>query len=264
MTWSRIWSEKRQMLEFWLSQNFLGRAFLLLAAFGSFATIAAWVTYASPFAKFFTYLDNVTPPFSGVSATIFALLVTFLSFQIWENDRQLREAIGRERDDLLGIAYIGEVDVPRGAVLKKAIRAYVDAVVGAEWKSMASQKSAPEAEDALNALERVIASLAISPILEEAALSAMQDLRSARERRLSVAFMRPDEAKWYAAIGMAFVTQIAIAVTHLERLRAQVMAQAIFIALAVGSLSLAGSAEHHFGAFSLASSRQLSGVFRNM
>jgi hypothetical protein len=231
------------MLSIWLSQPLLVRAGTLAAAYTAFAALLALLSFKSVLMKYLQDSGSVVAPFSNVIAILFVLLVTFLSAEIWDKEKQLRQAIGREREDLAILSMLGESAPSAGREIKEAVRSYVDAVVNVEWAKPREQ--AVETEAALARLERIpleTGGAGSEPVF----LDALTDLRAARERRISIAYRSPDNGKWYGALLLAFLAQVALAASHLDRLRPQLLAQSIFVALTVTSLSLASSAEHLF------------------
>ncbi|WP_036287997.1 DUF4239 domain-containing protein [Methylocystis sp. ATCC 49242] len=234
------------MLSYWLSQTLPMMEVTLVLAFVAFAAFLAWLSFASPLAPVLQGARGVVPPFVNIAGTLFALMVTFLSQDIWESNRQARRAINKEHEYLLTLRALSEVNGSVDETLRAAIREYVEAVVGLEWKTMEDGEGAPEAQAALDHLTRVVARTSTDRRFERALTETALGLNSAREQRLSIANAFPDDRKWAAVFLLAFLTQISLAATHLERPRPQLMAQAIFAGAAVISLSLVASVEKPF------------------
>jgi len=234
------------LISYWLSQTLPMMELLLLLVFTSSALFLAWLSFASPVAPLLHGARGVVPPFMNIFGTLFALMVTFLAQDIWESNRQARRAIHQEHEQLLTLRALSEVNGSVDEALRGAIREYVEAVVGLEWKNMEDGEGAPEAEAALDKLTRVVAKTATDPRFENARIRTVLGLRSAREMRLSIANAFPDDRKWTAVFLLAFLTQMSLAATHLERVRPQLLAQAIFAMAAIVSLSLVASVEKPF------------------
>jgi len=234
------------LLSYWLSQTLPMMEVTLMVAFVGFAAFLAWLSFTSPFAAALQSARGVVPPFINIFGTLFALMVTFLSQDIWESNRQARRAINQEHEQLLTLRALSEVNGSADKALRAAIRGYIEAVVALEWKTMENGESAPEADAALDTLTRAVAITSADPRFERAFVETVLNLRSARERRLSIANGFPDDRKWAAVFLLAFLTQISLAATHLERPRSQLMAQAIFAGAAIVSLSLVASVEKPF------------------
>ncbi len=231
------------MLQFWMSQTTAVMTTMLTVALTAFALLLCWLSFASPLAPFLQKCRGVVPPFVGVPATLFGLLMTFLSQDVWEANRQAYRALALEREQLSTLAALTENHGVNADGVPRAIRNYVEAVVGLEWKTMENGEESPEADAALNALTRAVSSVKIDPAFGRALIDTVLKLRSAREQRLAVASAYPDDRKWAAVIIIALVTQISLAVVHLESARPQLLAQGIFAAAAVVAISLVASVD---------------------
>jgi hypothetical protein len=234
------------LVHWWLSQKTAVMTLSLAAAMGGLALFLSWLIFASPAAPRVQNWKGVVPPFVGVPATLFGLLLGFLSQDVWDANRRAYRAVALEREEL---ATLLALDGNHGAGtddLPKAIRNYIEAVVGLEWKAMEEGDESPEAEAALNALTRAASSAKIEPAFQRAVIDTVMKLRSDREQRLAIAGAYPDDRKWAAVIIIAFFTQIAIATVHLDRPRPQLLAQAIFGAAAIVAISLMASVDEPY------------------
>lgn len=234
------------LIHWWMSQTTPVMALTLSGSMIALALFLCWLSFASPLSTHMHNWKGVVPPFVGVPATLFGLLMTFLSQDVWDANRRAYSAVALEREQLMtlitldGDHGVGADDLP------KAVRNYIESVVALEWKAMENGKEAPEAEAALNALTRAASTAKVEPAFQRALIDTVMKLRSAREQRLAIAGAYPDDRKWAAVILIAFLTQIALAVVHLERAGAQLLAQAIFSAAAIVALSLVASVEEPF------------------
>ncbi|PPD44451.1 MAG: hypothetical protein CTY15_06975 [Methylocystis sp.] len=234
------------LLHFWMSQTTPVMALLLTGAMAGLSLFLCWLSFASPFAPCVQNWRGVAPPFVGVPATLFGLLMTFLAQDVWDVNRRAYRAVALEREQLVTLSALTEnhgVDV---ADLPQAIRAYVEAVVGLEWKSMENGEESPEAEAALNTLTRAASTAKIDSAFQRSLIDTVMKVRSAREQRLAIASAYPDDRKWEAVLAIAFITQISLAVVHLERARPQLLAQAVFAAAVVVAVSLVASASEPY------------------
>ncbi|WP_370568533.1 hypothetical protein [Methylocystis sp. Sn-Cys] len=237
--------ENVTFIHWWMSQTTTVMALTLSGTMIALALFLCWLSFASPLSARMHNWKGVVPPFVGVPATLFGLLMTFLSQDVWDANRRAYSALALEREELMTLMTlsgngVGADDLPA------ALRNYIESVVALEWKAMENGEPAPEAEAALNALTRVVSAAKVEPAFQRALIDTVMKLRSAREQRLAIAGAYPDDRKWAAVIIIAFITQIALAVVHLERAGSQLLAQAIFSAAAIVALSLVASVEEPF------------------
>lgn len=235
-----------EILHLWMAQTTEVMALTLGVAFAVFALLLCWLTFASPLAPALENWKGVVPPFVGVPATLFGLLMTFLSQDVWDANRRAFSAVAIEREQLATLSTLSVNDGVASSELPRAIRAYVEAVVGLEWKAMENGEESPEAEAALDRLTRAASDARIAPAFQRILIDTVMKLRSAREQRLSIAGAYPDDRKWAAVILIAFVTQISLAVVHMEKARPQLLAQTIFGAAAVVAISLVAAVEEPY------------------
>ncbi|MGJ0506456.1 MAG: hypothetical protein ACR652_04825 [Methylocystis sp.] len=233
------------ILHLWMEQSTPVMALTLAMAMGGLALFLAWLSFASPFSAMVQHGRGVVPPFVGVPAVLFGLLMTFMSQDVWDANRRAYRAVALEREQLSTLIALTDhgTDV---AGVPRAIRGYVEAAVGLEWKTMETGEESPEAEAALNTLTRAVSSAKIEPAFQRALVDTVLKLRSAREQRLAISGAYPDDRKWAAVLLIAFITQISLAVVHLDRVGPQLLSQAIFCAAAIVAISLVAAVEEPY------------------
>ncbi len=229
------------LLKFWMSQTMPVMALLLAGAMSALALFLCWLSFASRFAAYAQEWKGVVPPFVGVPATLFGLLMTFLSQDVWDANRRAHQAVALEREQLATLSALSSNNGIDSDDILSAIHEYVEAVVGLEWQAMEAGSQSPETEAALNKLNAAVSGAKIGPSFQRALIDAVIGLRSARDQRLAIASAFTDDRKWAAVLIIAFITQIALAVTHLDRPKPQLLAQAIFAAAAIVPISLVAS-----------------------
>lgn len=234
------------VLHFWMAQSTPVMALTLAMAMAALALFLCWLSFASPVAAAVQHWRGVAPPFVGVPAVLFGLLMTFLSQDVWDANRRAYRAVALEREQLSTLIALTDNHGTDAAQVPGAIRDYVEAVIGLEWKTMESGDGSPEAEAALNTLTRAVSSAKIEPVFQRSLIDTVMKLRSAREQRLAIAGAYPDDRKWAAVILIAFITQIGLAVVHLDRARPQLLAQGIFCAAAIVTIALVASVEEPY------------------
>jgi hypothetical protein len=234
------------ILHLWMAQSTEVMALTLGGAFAVFGLFLCWLSFASPLAPAMQNWKGVVPPFVGVPATLFGLLMTFLSQDVWDANRRAYRAVAMEREQLATLSALSDNHGVGSADLSRAIRNYVEAVVGLEWKAMENGDESPEAEAALDALTRAASNARIEPAFQRVLIDTVMKIRSAREQRLAIAGAYPDDRKWAAVILIAFITQASLAAVHLDRARPQLLAQAIFAMAAVVVIALVASVEEPY------------------
>jgi len=129
-----------------------------------------------------------------------------------------------------------------------AIRNYAQAVVDDEWRRLAEGERSTKADAALNDLLRQVArpGLTNDPSVQRTMLDMVLRIRSAHEDRIVLSNDRTMSSKWAAVLILALLTQIAIAVVHLESPRPQLAALGIFTLAAVMILGLLAVHESPF------------------
>jgi hypothetical protein len=113
-------------------------------------------------------------------------------------------------------------------------------VVEEEWSLLARQERSAKADAALNTLLRQVAlpGTASDASVQRTMLDMVLRIRAAHEDRVLLSNDRTVVTKWVAVLLLALITQIAIAVVHLEKPRPQLAALAIFTLAAVSVLGL--------------------------
>lgn len=150
-----------------------------------------------------------------------------------------------ERDGLLTLRDLGEASGHPDARMGEALRSYAIAVVEKEWPLMAQQKESSEAAAASDVLLRN-ATRANLGALDRNIVDAALKVRSARAERLALSITFTDEVKWLAVLILAIMTQVALAVVHLDNWRPQATALTIFSVAAVSTIALVAVFEGPF------------------
>jgi hypothetical protein len=230
---------------------------MLAGAMAALALSLCWLSFASRFSPYAQSWKGVVPPFVAVPATLFGLLMTFLSQDVWDANRSAYRALALEREQLATLAALSSNHGVNAEDIPRAVHDYIETVVGLEWKTMEDAREAPEAEAALNRLTRAVSSANIEPAFQRTLIDTVMRLRSAREQRLAIAEAFPDDRKWAAVIVIAFITQIALAAVHLDRPKPQLLAQAVFAVAAIVPISLVASVEEPYAPPNAVSSEPL-------
>ena len=212
----------------------------LFAFYLATAALLAWLSFRSRLSERILSFKGLVAPFFVSTATIFGLLVGFLSSDIWERNKQASRVVLAESDTLLALYSLGAASGSDDRGLRTAIRSYVRAVVDDEWPRLAVQERSSQADAALNVLLREVAQPAASKdaVIQRTMLDMVLRIRAAHEDRVVLSNDRTMVTKWVAVMLLALITQIAIAAVHLEKPRPQLAALLIFTLAAVSILGL--------------------------
>ena len=225
-------------------------AWLALPVFAVFASLFAfylgtaalivWLSFRSPLRGRIQSFKGVVAPFFGSTAIIFGLLIAFLSNDIWDRNKQAEHLIFAESDTLVALYSLSAASGVDNKGLRTAIRSYVTAVIDDEWPRLAVQQRSPQADAALNALLREVAATGVGKdvSVQRTMLDMALRVRAAHEDRVVLSNDRTVVTKWIAVLLLALITQLSIAVVHLEKPRPQAAALVIFTLAAVSILGL--------------------------
>lgn len=224
----------------WLGLPVLAIFASLAAFYLGVAALMVWLSFRSRLSGRIQTFKGVVAPFFGSTAIIFGLLIAFLSNDIWERNRLAERTVFTESDTLIALYSLSAASGSDNPPLRSAIRGYVSAVVEDEWPRLAMQQRSAKADAALNLLLREVAlpASAKDASVQRTMLDMALKVRSAHEDRIAISNDRTVVTKWAAVLLLALITQIAIAVVHLDKPRPQVAALGIFTAAAVLLLGL--------------------------
>lgn len=240
------------------------RAWLDLPSFGIFATLTllyfgtalalAAVTFCSPLTGPIKSLSGVVAPFFSSVAILFGLLTGFLANDIGDRNRQAVRAVQTEVGELRNIYTLSVASASDMSAIRVALKAYVNSTIHDEWPSIVHGETSPRTEAAYDSLLREISDPAItrdaSAAVHAALLSAAIRVGTARNDRHSLSVDHTNTLKWSTVLLLGLITQIALALVHLERPRAMLAALTVFSSSAVVALGLIALQEYPFeGAF---------------
>ncbi len=224
----------------WLGWPVIAIFASLSAFYFGVAGLMVWLSFRSRLSGRIQSFKGVVAPFFGSTAIIFGLLAAFLSNDIWERNRQAERTVFTESDTLIALYSLSAASGSANPGLRSAIRGYVNSVVEDEWPRLAMQQRSAKADAALNALLREVALPANSrdASVQRTMLEMALRVRAAHEDRIAISNDRTVVTKWAAVLMLALITQVAVAMVHLEKPRPQAAALGIFTAAAVLLLGL--------------------------
>jgi hypothetical protein len=212
----------------------------LFALYLATAALLVWLSFWSPLKVRVQSFKGVVAPFFGSVGIIFGLLAAFLSNDIWDRNKQAERVVITESDTLVALFSLSIASGSDSKALRSSIRGYASAVAEDEWPRLQLQQRSTRTDAALNALLREVALPGTSKDfgVQRTMLDMVLKIRAAHEDRLELSNDRTAVTKWGAVLLLALITQLAIAVVHLEKPRPQAAALVIFTLAAVSLLGL--------------------------
>jgi uncharacterized membrane protein HdeD (DUF308 family) len=234
----------------WLELPVASLFAVLVVFYGLTTAILYWLTFRSPTGAQAKSLTGVVAPFFAATSVLFALLTGFLANDVGDRNRQAWRAVNGEASAIAGLHTLSIASASDMAAIRTALRAYVRSALTEEWARMADAGFSPHTDGALADLLREVSDPAIARDAGQAVHTALLDtvirIREARSVRLALASDRTNDLKWATVLILGVITQIAIALVHLERPRAQLAALVVFSAAAIVALGLIALQEQPF------------------
>lgn len=166
----------------------------------------------------------LVPPFLCLPAIMFAFLMGFMSADAWQNYTQARTALINEASAISRLAFVPMKSPEKQKSYSANLQAYLEAVLDEEWEKSFNKSSSPKAKEALNQLSVTIwkgsigcangsdkQDQCIDAFTSASLIKAHDDLRNAREQRLSLGYLGSVYAKWIMAILLAFIAAVSVA-----------------------------------------------------
>jgi hypothetical protein len=230
------------MIDAWLNLPIPAMLVTLTLAYGLSVVLLYLVSFRLRTAAWVHSLGGIVAPFFTSIAVLFALLTGFLGSDVWTRNRTAIQTVVVEGDN---IATLNTLSIAAGSdmrPIREALRAYAQSVIHDEWPLMAEYEPSPKTGAAMTDLLREVSkpeiAQQVSTAVQSALLTTVLRIRSARDDRLALVNDRSNSVKWLSILLLGFLTQVSIALVHLERARAQLTALVVFSTAAVVSLGL--------------------------
>jgi len=237
------------MIDLWLRSGTTMIVVLPFIVCFAVAAFIVWLTHLSPARPFFASCVGIVGPFFTSVAILFALFAAFLANDVERADGQAQAAVLREADGLRTLLRLEEAVGEPAAPLKAATIAYGETVLRDEWPAMRSGKVVEDL-DALRALSLATLSpaliAAVPSSVHQTMLAALVEVRQARMERIGLAERASHPVNWLGVLLLGFLTQLAVAVVQLDKMRPQILALGIFTAAFAGTVALIGANERPF------------------
>jgi len=244
------------MIRAWLDMSPAGVFAVLIVLYFGMTLLLAAITFLRPFARPVQSLTGVVAPFFSGVAILFALLTGFLASDVAERGRQAYRLVHTEAGELRNIHTLSVASVSDMRTIRAALKTYVNSVVTEEWPAMNAMRLSPSTAAAYDNLLHEVSIPSIAKesgqAVQTALLTSAVRVGTARSDRLSLSGDQTNDLKWLVVIALGLITQVAIALVHLERPRAFFASLIVFSTAAVVTLGILALQEYPFdGAFQI-------------
>jgi hypothetical protein len=222
------------MFDWWLSSGTAGIVVVPFIALYLIAVLIVWITHNSPARFYFASCVGITGPFFTSVAILFALFAAFLANDVQRRNTQAQAAVFREADAIREMLRLSEALGERAEPVKRAALDYLQFVLSEELPAMRQHGSVAGKLGALRTLGHTTM------------LRGLAIVREARLERLTLAGDISAPLNWLAVIALGVLTQIAVAVVQLDKVRPQALALFVFTTAFATTVAIIGLGERPF------------------
>ena len=174
---------------------------------------------------------------------LFALNLAFLANDTWSAHDRARHAVFQEAGSLRSILALADhLPDPSWSKVDQAVRNYAHLTVTADWPMLALRQSSAAAVDDLRLLLVLLSSDEVASVLNTSVQSLMLQqavqARSMRDLRIALSYTHVNPLKWLGMAFLGFLTMISIAMVHVDRSRAELLAILLFAAAAAPTAAI--------------------------
>ena len=238
------------MLELWLRSGSFGIVLIPFILLYGIAEGIVWLTHLSPARPFFASCIGIAGPFFASVAVLFSLFAAFLANDVQHRDAEAKGALFREADGLRTIMRLAEGLGPPGDGAKAAGLAYAQDVLTKELPAARQFDAVPQNLASVRNLTQAIVAPQSTGAIPEAPHGAMLDalvqIRQARLGRLALTAGISDPMNWLAMLILGVLTQVAVAVVQLDKMRPQALALFVFSTAFAATVVMVGLNERSF------------------
>jgi hypothetical protein len=210
------------------------RLILNLIVSMTIALIGLWLVRCLAPASWLHANNEVAGNYLQTLGTVYAVLLAFVVFVVWQQHNDTRSAVESEANELSDL-YRTIQALPGSQLIGDFIQKYGKAVVDEEWKAMVRGRRSQEAERVLEEIWTALQSLEPHTRREETlyaeALARFNDLSDARSHRLYCSLLRLPPSLWVLLLTNGSLVVISMWIFGLES----------FSAHAFMTVALAGS-----------------------
>lgn len=242
------------MIRAWLDFNTFGIFATLMVLYYGAALALVFLAFRSPLRRRVQTLNGIVAPFFSSVAILFGLLTGFLASDVGERGRHAVRAMQAEASEIRNVYALSVAATSDMTDIRTALKVYVGSVLTDEWPLMMQGQPSPRTEVAYDDVLREVSDLNVgrdsgTPV-QVALLAATIRAGTARSERLSIAADQTNDLKWVTVLILGLLTQIGLALVHLDRPRAMLTALTVFGSAAIVALGLIALQEHPYdGAF---------------
>ena len=243
------------MFDLWLSSGTVGIVMIPFVLFYAIAGLIVWVTHKSPARPYFESCVGIPGPFFASVAVLFGLFAAFLGNDVQRRDGEAQAAVLREADHIRTILRLSEAIGKDADPAKQAALAYAQYVLSEELPAMRQRRPVAGNPAALHNLGHALlapsATASVPQTAQTVMLQALVGVREGRMARLAVSGDSSAPLNWLAVIALGILTQIAVAVVQLDKVRPQALALIVFTTAFATTVALIGAGERPFAGWSI-------------
>ena len=191
------------------------------------AVFTYWLLNKSAVSGWFKGSEEIVPPYLSISALLFGLFAATLASDIWPKQDEANRVLVNEASAIRSLlATSGHLQSADRNRLTQSVNGYVTAVLDREWPSMVAGDYANK-EGALNELKALSETVIeigsrerLPRILESRLQNSVDDIRTARVSRLSLAYDNISFIKWRSVLLFGLLLIFTVGIVHLRRPRA--------------------------------------------
>lgn len=190
--------------------------------------LLVWIAEKSPVRSLLQSCAGVVAPVATLLALMFGLFGAFLANDVSIHAERARAAVTREANAIAVVLGIADASAERGQTLTKLAVDYGRRSTGGDWNS--PRQTAEAEAQGLRMLHEIMfgAFAAADPLVRQAALASVMEMRAARSEMVAVAHSQTSRQKWIAAFVFGVLTQMGVVAVHLGRPRAAILAVSLF------------------------------------
>jgi hypothetical protein len=209
-----------------------------------------WVTHKSPARPYFASCVGIPGPFFASVAVLFGLFAAFLANDVQRRDAEAQSAVLHEADGVRTILRLSEALGEAGKPVTAAAVGYAQSVLSEELPAMRARGRSTEDLAVLRTLILAVIAPALTaaapPAAHNAILNGLVEIRQARLNRITLAGDVSAPLNWVATIILGVLTQVALAVVQLDRIRPQALALFVFTTAFAATVAIIGLGERPF------------------